>query len=376
MKGIIRLIMLVTLAVSLVLPVEAGAVSASAYCVMDSITGRVLYQSNADQQMGMASTTKIVTAIVALEHANLQDIATVSAKAANTEGSSLYLKAGEKITVENLIYGLMLNSGNDAAVVLAEHIGGSVEGFAALMNELAERVGAKDSHFQNPNGLDEEGHYTTAYDLALLTRYALKNETFQTIVSTKSRKITTQDGRAIYLSNHNRLLGSLKGCNGVKTGFTKKTGRCLVSSVTRDGFQTICVTLNAPDDWNDHKGLHEKAFGEYAMRKVVSEHQFVASIDVSDGVTDTLRTVTDGAAYLPAKEGEVLDLETVYELPQTIAAPVSEGQPIGRIKLYYHDALVADLGVLAENSIEKEEKISYFDNLKIVLKNWLQLTWK
>ena len=198
---------------------KALGVSAQYACVMDSLTGRVLFEKNAYARHSMASTTKIMTALVALESGNTNDIVTVSANAAGTEGSSIYLKAGEKITLKDLLYGLMLESGNDAAIAVAEHIGGSVEGFAELMNQKAKAVGANQTQFKNPNGLDEDGHYTTAYDLALITRAALRNKDFAEIVATKRKTISNGEesyGRS--LANHNKLLTIYKGCDGVKTG--------------------------------------------------------------------------------------------------------------------------------------------------------------
>lgn len=218
-KNVVCIFILLSLIFIPVKPTHALGVSAQYACLIDSLSGKVLYEKNAYARHSMASTTKIMTALVALENGNMDDVVTVSANAAGTEGSSIYLKAGEKITLQNLLYGLMLESGNDAAIAIAEHIGGSVERFAEMMNEKAASIGANNTQFKNPNGLDEEGHYTTAYDLALITREALRNKNFAEIVATKQKTIRNLDESfPRSLSNHNKLLSLYSGCDGVKTG--------------------------------------------------------------------------------------------------------------------------------------------------------------
>ena len=340
-------------------PITAAANSASSYCVIDAMTGRVLYEKNAREKRGMASTTKIMTAIVALERANPSDMASVSYNASRTEGSSLYLKPSEKMSITDLVYGLMLNSGNDAAVVLAEHIGGSVEGFAAMMNETAKKICANSTNFTNPNGLYDEKHYTTAYDLALIARYAMKNETFAQIVSTKkytAHAVSASGERNIYLSNHNKLLSMLEGCDGVKTGFTKKTGRCLVSSATRKGQRIICVTLNAPDDWNDHTSLINTAFSEYKMRRLISAGQYIRTVPVQGGIADSVGVVAAEDIYVPAKENETLDFELVYDIAQQIDAPISQGQDAGKVEVVYNGESVTQAKLITAANVEISDK--------------------
>lgn len=350
------------------MPQCAGAISAASYCVIDSVTGRVLYENNAYTKRGMASTTKIMTALVALEKGKPDDVATVSNKASRTEGSSLYLKAGEKMTISDLVYGLMLNSGNDAAVVLAEHIGGDTDAFAEMMNAMAREIGANATHFKNPNGLHDDDHYTTAYDLALITRRAMQNETFRKIASTKKYTVETVDTkRKIFLSNHNKLLSQLGGCDGVKTGFTKDTGRCLVSSVTRDGWQAICVTLNAGDDWNDHTGLMNKVFSEYKNRRVVAKGQFIKTMPVKGGTADCIGTVADADVYIPAKENEQFDFETVYQVEPSVNAPVTQGQIIGSMDLTLGGKVFATVNLVSGDSVEKTKQATYFEKLQIIL---------
>ena len=226
--------------------VYAVSTSATASILVDVDSGRVLYEHNADRQMLIASTTKILTALVAIREGNLSDTVKVSREAAYTEGSSMYLKEGEQLTLETLLYGLMLCSGNDAAVAVAQHVGGSTEAFVAMMNETARELGMSNSSFANPNGLDAETHFSTARDMAVLACAAMNNETLVRIVSTKS---VTIGGRT--MTNHNKLLSYQEGCLGLKTGFTKAAGRTLVSCAERNGQRLVAVTLQDGNDWAD-----------------------------------------------------------------------------------------------------------------------------
>ena len=247
----------------------ASAAGASSAIVVEVSTGRVLSESNADAKAYPASTTKILTVLVVLETLPLDLVVTVPREAAGVEGSSVYLRAGEKLTVEELLYGLMLRSGNDAAVALALAAGGSVPHFAAMMNERAEKCGAKHSHFVNPHGLHDDEHYTTARDLALITAEAYGNRDFCRIVSTRSVTVGEGESRR-YFANKNKLLGTYGGANGVKTGFTTKSGRCLVGGAYRGGMQLVSVVLNRYDMWEATRAMLDKAFGEYEMRDVLS----------------------------------------------------------------------------------------------------------
>jgi serine-type D-Ala-D-Ala carboxypeptidase (penicillin-binding protein 5/6) len=263
---------------------EAGSVknsnppvSARAAAVIDVETGRILYEKSGNTQMRIASLTKIMTAIVAIEEGKLNDVVEVPSHAVGTEGSSIYLRHGEKLTLEQLLYGLMLRSGNDAAVTIAEHVGGSVPGFVQLMNEKAAYLGLSNSHFANPHGLDQKDHYSTADDLAKLTAYALHNEEFRKIVGTKTKTIP-QEGQSWdrKLMNKNKMLVFYEGADGVKTGYTKLAKRCLVSSATRDGRQIAVVTLNDPNDWQDHAMLLDYGFKRFDRVQLVSKGEKVA----------------------------------------------------------------------------------------------------
>ncbi|QTH44804.1 D-alanyl-D-alanine carboxypeptidase [Cohnella sp. LGH] len=243
---------------------------AKAAALADVASGRILYSQHGDEPMKIASLTKIMTAIVAIEHGNLEDKVKVSKRAAGKEGSSLYLKAGETITLRNALYGLMLRSGNDAAIAIAEHVGGSVEGFAFLMNKKAEELGLENSHFMNPHGLDEPGHHSSANDLAKLAVYALRNPEFKKIVGTQVRSAPNPNDSWDYKwVNKNKMLQMYEGADGVKTGYTKQALRTLVSSATRGGQQLVAVTLNDRDDWKDHASLLDYGFARFPLVRVV-----------------------------------------------------------------------------------------------------------
>ena len=250
-----RMMALIGILILLFGNIQSFSYSAKAICLYDVDARQMIYGYNEEILMCPASITKIVTAITALEMGKADDIVTVDQRAANTEGSSIYLKAGEKIKLLDLIYGMMLHSGNDAANAIAHHFG--YEEFVAKMNETVQFAQAKDSHFENPSGLDGENHRVTALDMAKITAYAMKNPLFCEIVATKHKNIVSEDGYTRYLKNHNKLLWMYENTKGVKTGYTKKAGRTLVSSASDGERNLICVTLNDSDDWNDHISLYQ-----------------------------------------------------------------------------------------------------------------------
>ncbi|MGN1386833.1 MAG: D-alanyl-D-alanine carboxypeptidase family protein [Bacillus sp. (in: firmicutes)] len=274
-KGAIILIFLVFFAVS---PQQADAnitslnVSAEHAVLMELESGRVLFEKDAHEKKRIASITKIMTAILAIESGKLDETVTVSNQAFGTEGSSLFLARGQKMELEDLVYGLMLRSGNDAAVAIAEHVGGSLDGFVFMMNKKAEEIGMRNSSFTNPHGLDNtENHYSTAYDMALLTRYAMNNETFRKISSTKEHHAPNPNEKWDYeWNNKNKMLKLYKYSTGGKTGYTKLAKRTLVSTAEKDGMALVAVTLNAGDDWNDHMALFDAAFEEYTLTTVLA----------------------------------------------------------------------------------------------------------
>ena len=298
--------------------------SAASAILMDAESGRVLYEQNVDREMLIASTTKIMTALVALREGTLSETVKVSRSAAYTEVSSMYLKEGEELTLETLLYGLMLCSGNDAAVAIAEHIGGSQEGFARLMNETAGELGMKHSSFANPNGLDAEGHYSTARDMAILACAAMKNETLARIVSTRT---ITIGGRT--MTNHNKLLSYMGGCIGLKTGYTKAAGRTLVSCAEQNGQRLIAVTLQDGNDWADHQALYEYGFSTYPALRLAVLGQEVKRVPVQDAVQSTVSLVAANGFFWPKAESETI--ESRIELERPLTAPLSAGTKVGQV---------------------------------------------
>ncbi len=304
---------------------RAGAVdtSATAAILMDVDSGRVLYERNAGARMLIASTTKLLTALVAIRDGNLADTVKVSREAAYTEGSSMYLKEGEELTLETLLYGLLLCSGNDAAVAVAEHVGGSVEGFVERMNDTALALGMEHSSFANPNGLDHEDHYSTARDMALLARAAVENETLLRIASTRTVSI---GGRT--MTNHNKLLGYLDGCVGLKTGYTRAAGRTLVSCAERNGQRLVAVTLQDGNDWADHQSLYEYGYAAYPARRAAQLGHALSQAAVKGGMRDTVSLIAADSFAWPLAQGEAL--ETDIRLDRELAAPLRAGAQVGQ----------------------------------------------
>ncbi|MBQ7779990.1 MAG: D-alanyl-D-alanine carboxypeptidase [Clostridia bacterium] len=330
------------------------SVSASSAVLIEAESGRVLYEKDADKRRPMASTTKIMTALVALENADINMTVKIPKEAVGIEGSSLYLIEGETLTLHELLYALMLRSANDAAMAIAIAVGGSVSDFAEMMNEKAEEMGLTDTHFDNPHGLDSESHYTTAYELALITAEALKNDVFREIVSTY-KKLLPQGGvpdRRLVV-NHNRLLRTYDGCIGVKTGFTKKDGRCLVSAAERDGVTLVAVTLNAPNDWSDHKKMLDHGFASVKRVKISSDG-IEGYLPTVGAKTDMIKygAVGDTSAVLPNDSGE---LRVVIELPRFVFAPVKNGDVIGRAVFYDGENEVVSLPIEALTDAQKRK---------------------
>ena len=346
------------LAAVLFLPLRAGAISAEKAILLDAVSGKVIYEKNADQQSLIASTTKIMTALIVCEQCNVLDRMRIPKEAVGIEGSSMYLQEGEILTVQELLYGLMLRSGNDAAVALAIYCGGTVEGFAQLMNDKARTLGMKDSHFVNPNGLDAPEHYASARDLATLAAYAMDNPIFYKTASAKNVKVGER-----YLTNHNKLLWRIDGADGVKTGYTKAAGRILVSSATRQGRRLIGVTINAPDDWNDHTHLLESGFQRYRTARIVTKGDCVGTVEIAGGQSGSVRLIAADSFDFALAEGEKIDF--VPSGPGFVYAPAVmgadagfmhvciEGKTVGKIPLVY--------GETVEPTVEEEER--FFEKL-------------
>ncbi len=325
------------------------AVSAKAAILMHADSGRVLYEKNADEHMLIASTTKIMTAIVVLEHCELDDLVEVDSRSAGIEGSSMYLKAGESYTVEDLLYGLLLVSGNDAASALALHVADSMEEFAELMNAKAAELGMTESSFKNAHGLDEEGHYSTARDMAKLAAYCMGNEDFARIAGTVSHTVGEQT-----LVNHNRLLREYDGCLGLKTGYTMAAGRTLVTCAERDGARYVCVTLNDPDDWDDHKALYDWAFANYSFAEVIPAG-LSYEVPLISGAEMTAPAETEGAAYALIQNGESYDME--LELPAFAFAPISEGDRAGRAVACSDGQEIASVRIVYSEDVEVDREL-------------------
>ncbi len=333
---------------------ESLSVSAQNAVLMEAQSGKIIYQKDATAKRKPASTTKIMTACVVLEAIpDLQKEIAVDARAVGVEGSSVYLKANEKITVENLLYALLLSSANDAAEALAYVVSPSIEAFADRMNDLAKRIGLDSTHFMNPHGLDHQEHYTTALDLARLTRYAMQNETFCRIVSTKKHTVQNDEGTLTrVMVNHNRLLRTYPDAIGVKTGFTKKSGRCLVSAAKRDGVTLIAVTLNAPNDWSDHSTMLDYGFSLYENRCLLEADEVSYDLPVTQGSEQTVR-LSNQDAWWQTVEKTAKTKKIVIEAPEFAFAPIEKGAILGQAKVYLDGECVAQVPLVAQNDVAK-----------------------
>ena len=346
------------LAAVLFFPGKVSAISAKTAIVLDATTGRVLYEKEPDRQMLIASTTKIMTALVVCEQCNVLDRVRIPKEAVGIEGSSMYLREGEILTVQELLYGLMLHSGNDAAVALAIYCAGTVEGFAQLMNDKAHRLGLENTHFVNPNGLDAPGHYSTARDMAVLAAFAMDNPIFAKTVSTKTVKI---GGRC--LRNHNKLLWQLDGADGVKTGYTRAAGRILVSSATRQERRLICVTMHDPNDWQDHKTLLEQGFAGFHIQKLVTAGQNMGSIELLGGQRAQVQLLAaEDFSYAFADDEKYV---IVLPGPGFAYAPVAAGQSAGFANILLDTRMVGKVPLVFGETIEmeQEQKIPFWKRL-------------
>ena len=351
-------------------------INSRAAIIYDRSSGTILFEKNENEKRKMASTTKIMTAIVVIEKSNLEDIVTVSSKAAGTGGSRLGLHTDDKISVLNLLYGLLLCSGNDAAVALAEYVGGDVSGFADLMNSKASNLGLTSTHFVSPHGLDDDDHYTTAYELALITDYALKNETFRNLVGTKNYTISI-NGYPKNLSNTNELLGNLDGVYGVKTGFTNGANRCLVTSVKRDNMDLICIVLGADtkkDRTRDSSQLieyafknfelidiKEKVFNEFANWKMCNSSSFIVKKGCSNNVDAVLEDLQYN--FLPVNCNYINDISIYIYCNTTFEAPLSVNSTIGYLTVSVNNKTVLTLNIYNANPIFQKDCFDFWNNM-------------
>ena len=334
------------LAAAVLLPLPVSAVSARCAYVLDAVSGRVLYEKNPQERSLIASTTKIMTALIVCEQCNVLDRMRIPKEAVGIEGSSMYLQEGEVLTLQELLYGLMLSSGNDAAVALAIYCGGTVEGFAELMNDKARNLGLKNTHFENPNGLDSPGHYSTAQDLAVLAAYAMDNPIFRKTVSAKSLMMGQR-----YLTNHNKLLWRVEGADGVKTGYTKAAGRILVSSAVRNDRRLVAVTIDDPDDWNDHASLLEEGFSRYTVRQILKKGQLIDTLEVVGGEAGKVSVLAaEDFFYALAQEEQPF---VMLPGPGFVYAPAVEGADAGYAYVVLEGKAIGKVSVVFGQTVEQ-----------------------
>ena len=353
--------------------------------VMDRKSRAILYGKNEFTKTKMASTTKIMTAIIVIENTNLNNIVEISGKAAGTGGSRLKVKKGDKISVNDLLYGLMLRSGNDAAVALAEYVGGSIEGFSILMNNKAKQLGLENTHFVTPHGLDSEEHYTTPYELALLTDYALKNEKFVDIVNTKSCNISI-NGISRSISNTNELLGYLNGVYGVKTGFTNGAGRCLVTSIKREDLDIICVVLGADTKkirTTDSVKLIEYAFANFENIDIKTkiEEEFnswkninMGRINIKKGLKSVINLKLEEyiLQMYPIKNNTEDKIKIQIEANFNLVAPIAKNTPIGEVTVYYEENIISKIQILIGEEVKKKGILDYILEIVKGYSNYLE----
>jgi len=364
--------LLIVLAVLMPFNTSAVSTSAKAAVVINGENGEIIYSNNADTRLPMASTTKIMTGLLLCEYGNAQREITVTEEMLRVEGSSMGLLAGDKVTLHDLLYGLMLASGNDAANVIAYVLGGSIEGFTKMMNQKARELGLVNTSFATPSGLDAENHYTTAYELAIITQYAMQNEAFAKAVACE--KAVLNYGNPPYkrsLTNHNKMLKMFDGAIGVKTGFTKKSGRCLVSAARRDGKFVIAVTLHDPNDWLDHKALLE--YGLSAIKQTEYSPKYSSiRLPVINGEKDEI-TVNLEPITINSLETENIT-DTVY-LPKFVYAPIRKNDILGTVVYRQNGKILAEKQILANTDIKVLEKTKkpiekILENFMIILKNF------
>lgn len=351
-------------------------INSRAAIVIDRATNTILYGKNENEHRKMASTTKIMTCLLVIENCNLSETIEVSKKSAGTGGSRLGLKTGDKITINDLLYGLMLCSGNDTAVALAEHIGGSIEGFAEIMNNRAKELGLENTHFVTPHGLDADEHYTTAYELAKLTNFALNNEIFAKIVGTNTYTVTI-NGYPKTISNTNELLGNLNGVYGVKTGFTNGANRCLVTACKRNNLDIICVVLGADTKkfrTQDSIKLIEYSFKNFTpvnIQAMVNEkfeewkHENINCFEIIKGQTQNIELKISSLKYstLPINNNSIKDLKVLINCKQILNAPILKDTNLGKIEVYEGEEPLTSCDIILNNNIYKKNMYNYFTEI-------------
>lgn len=363
---------------SFIIPKQVQAVSstgielnAKSAIVIESESGRILTEKNKDMQLPMASTTKIMTALVALENTeNLDEIFAIDNRAVGLEGTSIYLRKDEHLSMRHLLLGLMLASGNDASLAIAYKVGnGDLQAFVDLMNKKVEELGLHNTHFDNPHGLDSKTHYTSAYDLAIITAKAMENDNFREIVKTKFAQIPSNiEGQNRFLRNKHKLLqADMQGCEGVKTGFTDNALRCCVTSVMRNNMRLICVVLNCPNMFEDSKMLLETCFKKFSLTKLLEANKYIESLSVVNCNIDSVKTYTKSSFNYPLKESEIEKINTKVILPEYIDKPTEKDSEIGEYKIYLDNDLIFSTKIYTMETVEEKD---YSQKLKDIIENW------
>lgn len=315
-------------------PQSPPGISAQTAIMIEANSGEVLYEKNAEGKAYPASITKIMTALLAVENGTLDKKVKVSANASGVEGSSIYLEVGEKISLRDLVYGLMLRSGNDAAIAISEEIGGSTSNFVIMMNKRARELGAFNTHFTNPNGLHNPDHYTTAKDMALIAMAAMKNADFKEVAATKSWVTERGEGKYNYFYNKNKVVYQYNGGTGIKIGYTKAAGRTLVASSERNGMELICVVMNAPDWFQDTYKLMDYAYSQYETAKITTGQRPIKAVKVRGGNKSFAQIGSGKDILCPVKKGTESKISIVYVLPDQPKAPINRWQEAGYLKIY------------------------------------------
>lgn len=367
-SSILVLVVAVIFAVNNVYNVSANEIEilapAKAMVVLEGNSNKVLYEFNSNERLPMASTTKIATAIVAIENCDDFDKKfRVSGKSIGIEGTSIYLKEGEELSMRELLYGLILASGNDCAVAIAEYFDGE-ENFIKMMNDFVDKLGLENTHFDNPHGLDSDTHYTSAYDLAMITSYALKNPMFKEIVSTERMVIEpTEIYQARYLKNKNKLLFKSDNCVGVKTGFTDNAGRCLVNAHEENNMQIISVVLNCQPMFEECERLTNLALENYAMKEFITPYNFVSNIDIDSSKKTEIGVITIEGFSKPILISEEDKYEVKYNLPEKLTAPIKLNEVVGNVQVLYNDEVIYTSDLITIEGADNNDFKYLLDNI-------------
>ena len=351
-------------------------IEAQAFILMDYKTGRVLLGKNENNPMAMASTTKIMTAILAIENGNLEDTVKVSKNATKAPKVKMYLQENEEIKLKELLYALMLQSSNDAAVAIAEHISGDVETFCQMMTDKAKELGAENTVFRTPNGLDYLDHHSTAYDMALITKYALNNPKFVELINT--RQVSFKTNMSTYdILNKNKLLDEYEGANGVKTGYTGKAGHCFVGSATKDDMTLISVVLASGwgekgkrQKWIDTKNILNYGFKNFSYEKILSKEDCTETISIKKGEKDIASLYYEEDIILPISKEEKEHISVKLDYIKNLEAPVSKDAKIGIAKIYINDNLVAQTNILTNEQVNRK---TFFNYINEIFRNWVNI---